>query len=143
MDLKLINPQSHQKAVMHVLKPNKRTSLFLKKPKINQKSKRSTWGPAHVTSIGGWKYYISFCDDSVRYFIVILLQNKGEAAQRIKEHVTKIKQKFGKAPTYMRANNGKELINDKIIKFCKEEGITIEATAPYSPSQNGVAEQFN
>ena len=77
------------------------------------------------------------------YFIVIFLQNKGEAAQQIKEHVTKIKQKFGKAPTYMRADNGKELINDKIIKFCKEEGITIEATAPYSSSQNGVAEQFN
>ena len=26
------------------------------------------WGPARVTSFGGWKYYISFCDDSVRYF---------------------------------------------------------------------------
>ena len=97
------------------------------------------WGPAHVTSIGGWKYYISFCDDSVRYFIVILSQNEGEAVQWIKEHVTRIKQKFGKAPTYMRADNGKEIINDEIIKFCKEEGITIEATASYSPSQNGVA----
>ena len=85
---------------------------------------------------------VSECQ-SVRYFIVIFLQNKGEAAQWIKEHVTKIKQKFGKAPTYMRADNGKELINDEVIKFCKEEEITIEATAPYSPSQNGVAEQFN
>ena len=101
------------------------------------------WGPAHVTSIGGWIYYISFCDDSVRYFVVIFLRNKGEAAQRIKEHVTKIEQKFGKAPTFMRTDNGKELINEDIIKFCRAKGITIEATAPYSPSQNGVAERFN
>ena len=44
---------------------------------------------------------------------------------------------------FMSADNGKELINDEVIKFCKNEGITIEATAPYSPSQNGVAKCFN
>ena len=38
------------------------------------------WGPARVTSIGGWTYYILFCDDNVQYFSVIFLQNKGEAA---------------------------------------------------------------
>ena len=101
------------------------------------------WGPARATSIGGWKYYISFCDNSIRYFVAIFLKNKGEAAQRIKEHVAKVKQKFGKAPAFMRADNGKELINDEVIRFCKSEGITIEATAPYSPSQNRVAERFN
>ena len=41
----------------------------------------------------------------------------------------RIKQKFGKAPTFIRADNGKELINDKIIKLCRTEGITIEAMA--------------
>ena len=101
------------------------------------------WGPACVTSIGGWKYYISFCDDSVRYFVVIFLRNKGEVAQWIKEHVTKMEQKFGKVPTFMRVDNGKELINEDIIKFCRTKGITIKATAPYSPSQNGIAEHFN
>ena len=101
------------------------------------------WGPARTTSIGGWKYYISFCDDNIRYFMVVFLKNKGEAAIRIKEHVAKIKQKFGKVPTSMRADNGKELVNDEIIKFCRTEGITIETMAPYSPSQNGVAERFN
>ena len=57
--------------------------------------------------------------------------------------MAKIKQKFGRAPTYMRVNNGKELVNDEIIQFCRKEGITIEMTAPYSPFQNGVAECFN
>ena len=40
-------------------------------------------------------------------------------------------------------NNGKELINEEVIRFCKAEGITIRVTAPYSPSQNRVAERFN
>ena len=101
------------------------------------------WGPARVTSIGGWKYYISFCDDNIRYFMVLFLRNKSDATSRIKEYVAKIKQKHGKAPTYMRIDNGRELINDETIQFCRMEGITIETTAPYSPSQNGVAERFN
>ena len=101
------------------------------------------WGPARVTSIGGWKYYISFSDDNIQYFMILFLQNKSDAASRIKEYVAKVKQKFGKAPTYMRIDNGKELLNDEIITFCRNEGITIETTAPYSPSQNGVAEHFN
>ena len=103
----------------------------------------NVWGPAKTTSICGWKYYISFCDDNIRYIMVVFLKNKGEAAIWIKEHVAKIKQKFSKVPTSMRADNGKELVNDKIIKFCRTKGITIEMMAPYSPSQNGIAECFN
>ena len=101
------------------------------------------WGPARVMSIGGWKYYISFGDDCVRYVIVLFLREKGEAAIRIKERVGKIKQRFGKGPTYLRVDNGKELVNEEVKKFCAQEGITIEQSAPYSPSQNGIAERFN
>jgi hypothetical protein len=101
------------------------------------------WGPARIMSIGGWKFYISFTDDAVRYVGTLFLRAKGDAPQRIKEHVAKVKQRFGKCPTYMRVDNGKELVNDEVKKFCAEEGITIETSAPYSPSQNGVAERFN
>jgi len=43
----------------------------------------------------------------------------------------------------MRVDNGSELVNVEVKKFAKEEGITIETTAPYSPSQNGIVEHFN
>ena len=43
----------------------------------------------------------------------------------------------------MRIDNGKELINEEIKKWAAERGIILETTAPYSPSQNGVAEWFN
>jgi hypothetical protein len=101
------------------------------------------WGPARVVSIGGWKYYISFGDDCVRYITALFLREKGEAPKRIKECVAKIKQRFGKAPSYLRVDNGKELVNDEVKEFCAQEGITIEASAPYSPSQNGIAERYN
>src|SRR6266545_1192253 len=59
------------------------------------------WGPARVVSIGGWKYYVSFTDNSIRYVLVLFLRDKGEAPQWINEHTLKIKQRFGKAPMYM------------------------------------------
>jgi hypothetical protein len=48
------------------------------------------WGPTRVESIGKWKWYISFVDDCTRYGTVLFLKHKGNAADRIKEHVTKL-----------------------------------------------------
>ena len=54
-----------------------------------------------------------------------------------------LKNLFGKVPKFVRFDNGGELINDKLKAYFKSEGITIEPTALYSPSQNGVAKRFN
>ena len=35
------------------------------------------------------------------------------------------------------------MVNEETRKWANEKGITIETMAPYSPSQNGVAERFN
>ena len=40
-------------------------------------------------------------------------------------------------------DNGKELVNEKLRKLAAEEGIIIKTSAPYFPSQNGVAERLN
>jgi len=73
----------------------------------------------------------------------LFTKTKGDAPQCIKEHAAKVKQRFGKGLTYLRVDNGKELVNADVKRFCAEEGITIETTAPYSPSQNGIAERYN
>ena len=38
---------------------------------------------------------------------------------------------------------GKEFINKSLTAWCCERGIEIQMTAPYSPSQNGVAEHMS
>jgi hypothetical protein len=40
-------------------------------------------------------------------------------------------------------DGGKEFVNDKLKNWCKDRGIKIHMTAPYSPSQNSVAEKMN
>ncbi|KAF4622418.1 hypothetical protein D9613_009127 [Agrocybe pediades] len=101
------------------------------------------WGPIGVKSIGGWSYFITFVDDCKRFNSLGFLRLKSEAADRIEEHGEKVKQRFGKYPSYMRFDNGKELVNQRIRTWAAKNGIEIETTAPYSPSQNGVAERYN
>ena len=74
------------------------------------------WGPARVESIGKWTWYISFVDDCTRHSNVLFMKQKSEATGKIKEHLTKIHRQFSKWPKWMRIDNGKELINEKIKK---------------------------
>ena len=74
---------------------------------------------------------------------ILFLKDKGQAFDHIKERITQIKQHCGKVPKWLHFDNRKELVNEKLIKLAAEEGIIIETSAPYSPSQNGVAERFN
>jgi hypothetical protein len=46
-------------------------------------------------------------------------------------------------PRAIQIDGEKEFVNEKLIKWCKENGIEVYLTAPYSPAQNGVAERMN
>ena len=41
------------------------------------------------------------------------------------------------------SDNGGEYVNKSFKEFCTKNGIIMETTAPYSPSQNGIAEWLN
>ena len=101
------------------------------------------WGPTRIESIGKWRWYILFIDDCTRNGNIKFMKTKGEAFDRIKEQVAKIEQKFGKAPRWIRINNGKEFVNKEMKKWAAEKGITIETTAPYLPSQDGIVKCLN
>jgi hypothetical protein len=74
---------------------------------------------------------------------MLFLRTKDEAEDKIKGRCEQIKRHHGKYPKWIRFDNGKELVNAKTKKWAEENGIIIETTAPYSPSQHGVAERFN
>ena len=40
-------------------------------------------------------------------------------------------------------DRGKEFLNESLLSWCCEQGINVRPTAPYSPSQNGIAERMN
>jgi hypothetical protein len=71
------------------------------------------------------------------------MKAKEEAMEKVKEYIMYIETKFEQRPKIMRVDNGGEYINKVLIAWCASKGIEIQTTAPYSPSQNGVAERYN
>jgi hypothetical protein len=101
------------------------------------------WGPARTTAILGAKYYITFIDDCTRKGTVQFMKSKDETSEKVKEYLTYLERHLGKIPKRLRSDNGTEYLNKNLISWCNQKGIVIEPTAPYSPSQNGVAERYN
>jgi len=101
------------------------------------------WGPSSTQALNGARYNVVLVDDSSRHLISEQVKTKDEACTRLQNYLTYIERQFGFKPKSVCFDQGKEFLNQKFIDWCADKGIRIETTAPYSPSQNGVAERFN
>jgi transposase InsO family protein len=100
------------------------------------------WGKYDVSSIHGNQYYLLLVDDATRYVTLHFLKAKSEAGKHIKNYLTYL-QVRGNPTHAIRVDRGTEFINKDLIDWCQEKGMEVQLTAPYSPSQNGVAERMN
>lgn len=117
------------KAVQHNMKPGELTHI-------------DVWGKYAVKSINNNQYYLLFVDDAKQYITVKFLKNKLDAAQETINYLVLLMTQ-GHLTKGIQIHCGKEFINNKLETHCKEKGIQIRMTAPYSPAQNGVTEQMN
>lgn len=103
------------------------------------------WGPARTSGINGHKYFISFTDAHSAYSRANFLKKKDATStlKCIKEYVAFIETHTGRKPKRFRFDNGKEYVNKEVLDWLASQGIEYELTAPYSSSQNGVAERLN
>jgi Integrase core domain/GAG-pre-integrase domain len=100
------------------------------------------WGKYEVVSINGAHYYLLMVDNASRHTMVMFLKSKDQAAQRVKDYLTHIIVR-NKVPNAIRIDRGTKFANADLKSWCACHGIDIQMTAPYSPSQNGVAECMN
>jgi hypothetical protein len=110
--------------------------------KVGELTHMDLWGKYPVQSINGNQYFHSFLDDSSRRPALRFLKNKDESTQAIKDYVAHLKAR-GLHPNAFRCDRGGEFVNDDLIRWLTEQGIELQMTAPYSPSQNGAAERLN
>ncbi|KAL2237783.1 UNVERIFIED_CONTAM: Retrovirus-related Pol polyprotein from transposon TNT 1-94 [Sesamum indicum] len=97
----------------------------------------------NTLSKGGKKYYISFVDDFSRYTRIYLLKSKDEVAEIYLKFKAEVENQLEKKIKRLRSDRGGEY-NTKFLKeFCEINGIIHEMSAPYTPQQNGIAEQKN
>ena len=100
------------------------------------------WGKYSVSSINSFQYYLLMVDDASCYVTVEFLKSKDQAAQKLKNYFTHLEVQ-GKMPKVMHIDRGREFVNDLLLDWLYSKGMEVHMTAPYSPSQNGVAECMN
>ena len=100
------------------------------------------WGKYNTASINGNRYYLLMVDDATCHTTVEFLKNKSKAAQKVIEYMTHLKM-WNKTPHAIQMDRGSEFVKDELISWCDANGIELQLTAPYLPSQNGVTEWMN
>ena len=54
------------------------------------------WGPCNVTSMNGYKYFLTIVDDHTRFVWVFLLHSKAETQSHLKNFVNFVERQFDK-----------------------------------------------
>ncbi|GJZ20846.1 zinc finger, CCHC-type containing protein [Tanacetum coccineum] len=91
-------------------------------------------------SIGGNRYFLLIVDDWCRYMWVYFLRSKDEALAKFKIFKAQVEMETEHKVKALRTDRGGEFNSHAFVKFCQEEGIQRQTTAPYTPQQNGFAE---
>lgn len=100
-------------------------------------------GPINPATYNGKKYILTFLDDYTHFTMVYLMETKNEVKTYFKQYVEQVSAKFNCKISRIRCDNGKEYENKEVSDYCKEKGIKVEVTIPYTPEENGKAERLN
>ena len=71
------------------------------------------------------------------------MKKKSEVFNKFKEFELCTTNECGLSIGTLRSDNGREYLSKEFVSYLQSRGIDHELTAPYSPSQNGVAESIN
>ena len=89
------------------------------------------------------KYFVSFIDNYSRTIWIFGLHQKSDVFQTFKRFKALAETETSRHLKVLRSGNGGEYTSDKMQNYLTNKGIKHEPTAPYSLSQNGVAERAN
>lgn len=101
------------------------------------------WGLSRVASIHGDHYYVSFTDAKSRQTAIYFMKAKSEVLDKFKHYKNWFENQTGKRLKKLRVDNGTEYVNRPFKRYLGDSGISLEMSAPYSPSQNGITERLN
>jgi transposase InsO family protein len=101
------------------------------------------FGPPTHASLGGKKYCLVIVDDYSRYTWVYFFKHKYETQQTVKDFTNEVQRQYGQDILMIRSENRTEFKNYTLDEFLSDEGIRHQYSSPYTPQQNGVAEQNN
>ncbi|QRW21846.1 Retrovirus-related Pol polyprotein from transposon TNT 1-94 [Rhizoctonia solani] len=100
-------------------------------------------GPMDIEAIGGYRYFILFCNDCTGYFCAYLLKKKLGALERYKEFKAWAERSSGRRIKCLMSDRGGEFMLDTFECFLRNTGTVNQTLSPYTPEQNGCIERKN
>ncbi|CAA7016420.1 unnamed protein product [Microthlaspi erraticum] len=95
-----------------------------------------------VESIGGKRYVFVLVDDYSRYTWVRFIRDKSDTMASFKIWALQVITEKGSLKR-IRSDHGGEFQNEVMTKFCNDQGIAHQFSAPRTPQMNGVVERKN
>uniref|UniRef100_A0ACD5TNX4 Uncharacterized protein n=1 Tax=Avena sativa TaxID=4498 RepID=A0ACD5TNX4_AVESA len=96
------------------------------------------WGPT-VTSIGGFKYYVSFLDDFSRFTWIYLLKRKSDVEEAFYTFQKHVERMLNTKIRAVQSDWGGEY--HRLSRYFQREGILHRVSCPHTSQQNGIAER--
>ena len=97
-----------------------------------------TWGPFSVSTVEGYRYFLTIVDDHTRVTWVYLLRTKDEVLTVFPEFIQMVETQYKAVVKAVRSDNAPEL---KFVEFYKKKGIVSYHSCPETPEQNSVMER--
>jgi D-ribose pyranose/furanose isomerase RbsD len=109
---------------------------------IGEQINADVCGPMTEISAGGAGYYVCFKDDYSKYRRVFSIATRNEVVDCLQEVLKEVRT-AGHVTKVLLSDGGKEFNCKALQKVLEEYGITHRIAMPYTPEQNGAAEQEN
>nr|KYP50444.1 Retrovirus-related Pol polyprotein from transposon TNT 1-94 [Cajanus cajan] len=97
------------------------------------------WGPAPISSVSGFKYYVLFLDDWSRFTWIYPLKQKSDVFQAFIQFRNLVENQFNKRIKTLQCDGGGEF--KSLSKVLIKTGIQLRESCPYTSAQNGRAER--
>ena len=97
------------------------------------------------TSVGGYRYFVTWMDLKTRFTNIEFLKNKEciTVTNSFKNYAAWILRQKGVEIKRIRTDNGGEYTGKEFENLCSSTGIIHETTSPYTPEHNGTTERYN
>jgi len=82
-------------------------------------------------------------DDFTHFAVIYLLEGKYEVTEKIKQFINMAEAKWQQQVSKLQSDNGREYLSKELTEWCKDKGIILDYTTPYTPQLNGKAERLN
>ena len=99
------------------------------------------WGPAPITSVNGFRYYMSFIDSYSRFTWFFPLKHKSQVLSSFIHFKNTMENLLGTSIKIFRTDCVGEYSKNDFQSFCSSHGILHQFTCPHTSQQNSASER--